>query len=210
MSAARLRARRPQPSLVIVCALTWVLLWGSLSVANLIVGALLGVVIGLVFPMPVIDTPGRLRPLGVAAAAGRLLVDLVRSSGAVLVTVLRFGRTPRNAVVRVQLRSRSDLYLAQTAELVTLVPGSLVIEARRSSSTLYLHVMDVRSDADLERTRADVLAAEERVIRAFGSAAEVAALREGRPLPLPPDVPADVPAAVPAAVRGDEPAGEAR
>jgi multicomponent Na+:H+ antiporter subunit E len=41
---------------------------------------------------------------------------------------------------------------------------------------LYLHVMDVRSDADIVSARRKVLQTEERVVRAFGSDAEVAAL----------------------------------
>ena len=68
-----------------------------------------------------------------------------------------FGHTMRNAVVRVDLKTHSDLYLTLTSELVSLVPGSLVMEARRQESVLYLHVMDVRSDADIADARRKVL-----------------------------------------------------
>ena len=68
-------------------------------------------------------------------------------------------------MVHIDLRSRSDLYLTITAELVTLVPGSMVIEVRRSTSTLYMHVLGVRDDSDVERARAHALAVEERVVR---------------------------------------------
>jgi multicomponent Na+:H+ antiporter subunit E len=87
-----------------------------------------------------------------------------------------FGHTIRNAVVRVDLRTHSDLYLTLTSELVTLVPGSLVMEARRQESVLYLHVMDVRTEADVASARRMVLQAEERVVRSFGSDDEVAML----------------------------------
>ena len=40
----------------------------------------------------------------------------------------------RNAVVRVKLQTHSDLYQTLTSELVSLVPGSIVIEARRQES----------------------------------------------------------------------------
>jgi multicomponent Na+:H+ antiporter subunit E len=79
-------------------------------------------------------------------------------------------------VVRVDLRTHSDLYLTLTSELVTLVPGSLVMEARRQESVLYLHVMDVRTEADVASARRMVLQAEERVVRSFGSDDEVAML----------------------------------
>jgi multicomponent Na+:H+ antiporter subunit E len=83
---------------------------------------------------------------------------------------------PRNAVVGVQLRSRSDFYLTVTAELVALVPGSVVIDARRSSSVLYLHLLDVGREGAIDAARRHVLAVEARVVRAVGSDEEIAAL----------------------------------
>ncbi len=115
---------------------------------------LLALLIGLVFPLPPIELHGRVRPLGLARLVLRLLADVVTSSFAVVRLAFRFGTAPRSAIIRVQLRSRSDLYLTQTAELVSLVPGTIVVEARRSTSTLYLHVLDTVSDADLERAAA--------------------------------------------------------
>jgi multicomponent Na+:H+ antiporter subunit E len=109
------------------------------------------------------------------------LFDLVRSSFLVAAQAFHFGHTMRNAVVRVDLRTHSDLYLTLTSELVTLVPGSLVMEARRQESVLYLHVMDVRSEADVASARRMVLQAEERVVRSFGSDDEVAALELSPP-----------------------------
>jgi multicomponent Na+:H+ antiporter subunit E len=51
-----------------------------------------------------------------------------------------------------------------------------VMEARRQESVLYLHVMDVRTEADVASARRMVLQAEERVVRSFGSDDEVAML----------------------------------
>ena len=90
------------------------------------------------------------------------------------------GRHPRNAVIEVQLRSRSDFYLTLTAELVALVPGSVVVDARRSTSMLYLHLLDVDGEGAIEAQRAHVLAVERRVVRALGSPAEIAALESQR------------------------------
>ncbi len=177
MSPARSSPRhRPPWARIAVLAVVWVLFWGDLSLANLLSGLVLGLVVTLVFPLPPIAFSGRVRPVALARLVGRLLADLVRSSLTVAAQAFRFGRPMRNAVVRVDLRSRSDLYLTLTTELVSLVPGSLVLEARRQQGVVYLHVMDVRSETDLEDARRNVLAAEARVLRAFGSAAEIAAL----------------------------------
>jgi multicomponent Na+:H+ antiporter subunit E len=164
-------------------AVVWVLFWGDLSLANVVSGLLLGGGVAVVFPLPPIAFPGRFRPLGYLRLVGRLLLDLVRSSFVVAAQAFRFGHRMHNAVLRVDLRSHADLYLTFTTELVSLVPGSLVLEARRRDSIVYLHVMDVRSTEDLDAARRDVLAAEARVLRAFGSDAEVAALDSGSPLP---------------------------
>ena len=172
-----LTRRRPQLRMSIVTAVIWVLLWGDLSLANLVSGFLLGLLITWVFPLPPIDFHGRFRLWPHTKLITILLFDLVRSSFVVAAQAFHFGHTMRNAVVRVDLRTHSDLYLTLTSELVSLVPGSLVMEARRQESVVYLHVMDVRSPADIAHARRKVLQAEERVVRSFGSDDEVAALR---------------------------------
>ena len=169
------RRRQFQPRAVAAIAVVWMLLWDQLSWGNLVNGLLVGLFVTIAFPLPSIQYAGSFRPLRYAMLIGRFLVDLVQSSWQV--TRLALGpRTPRNAVIGVALRSRSDFYLTITAELVTLVPGSVVIEARRSTSMLYLHLIDVGRPGAIEAQRRDVLAVEERVVRALGSRAEIAAL----------------------------------
>lgn len=178
-----------QWKMILILAVVWVLLWGELSVILVVGGLLLGLIVSLVFPLPPLHFHGRIRPLGLLALIVRLITDLVRASVSLTWLALRFGYTPRNAVVKVQLRTVDDFYLTATAELVTLVPGSIALEARRLEGTIYLHVMDVRSPEDLEAARTDVLAAEARVIRAFGSRAEIEALKSGLPMPAEPHAP---------------------
>lgn len=172
--------RRPQLRMSLITAIVWVLLWGDLSLANLVSGFVLGLLITWVFPLPPIDFHGKFRLWPHTVLITELLFDLVRSSFVVAAQAFRFGHTMHNAVVRVDLRTHSDLYLTLTSEMVTLVPGSIVMEARRQESVIYLHVMDVESDADVESARRKVLRAEERVVRAFGSDEEVAALERDK------------------------------
>ncbi|OFE14763.1 Na+/H+ antiporter subunit E [Humibacillus sp. DSM 29435] len=171
------RRRQLQPRAVVAIATVWMLLWDQLSWGNLVNGLLVGLFVTLAFPLPSIQYAGSFRPLRYAMLIGRFLFDLALSSWQVLRLALG-ARTPQNAVIGVQLRSRSDFYLTITAELVTLVPGSVVIEARRSSSMLYLHLIDVGRPGAIEAQRRNVLEVEERVIRALGSRAEIAALEQ--------------------------------
>ena len=181
---SRLRARRRVSApAVVVLTVVWVLLWDQVSLFVVITGALLAVLVGLVFPLPPIDLHGRFRPVQGLRLLVRLLVDAFRASLDVVALAFRFGTTPRSSIVRVQLRSRSDLYLTQTAELVSLVPGTIVLEVHRATSTLYLHVLGATDDVAIDAAVQAVLDAEARVLRTFGSAAEVAALDAGRPQP---------------------------
>ncbi len=160
----------------------WVGLWGELSAGNVLVGFVIAVLVVRVLPMPSVDFHGRIRPVGVLRLVVRFAVDLVVASGQVAWLALS-GRRPRSSVIRVRLRSHSDLYLTLTAQLCSLVPGSVVVEALRTDGVLYVHLLDV-PDGGLAGAHADVLAIEERVLRALGSHDELAAaglLLEGSP-----------------------------
>jgi multicomponent Na+:H+ antiporter subunit E len=165
---------------VLWLAVLWVLLWGELSVGNLLAGLVVGILVTVLLPLPAIGFRGRVRPLGVLRLVGHFVVDLVLASVQVALIALHPSRTPTGAVIGVHLRSESDLYLAFTAELSTLVPGSLVVEAHRRNGMLYLHVLDVESMGGIEAVRSGVLAIEERVLRALASDAELERAGLGR------------------------------
>ncbi|WP_372593925.1 Na+/H+ antiporter subunit E [Actinotalea sp.] len=185
------RSRRALPfqvAAVIWLTLVWVGLWGTLTPANVLGGLAIAVLVVRGLPMPPIDYHGRVRVGRVVALVARTSVDLVVAS--TQVALLALGRrTPRSAVIRVALRSTSDLYLTLTAQLVSLVPGSIVVEAHRLSGTLYVHVLDV-TRKDVEEHRRDVLAVEERVLRALASDDELARARLSGPGAVPSPVPA--------------------
>jgi len=56
------------------------------------------------------------------------------------------------------------------------VPGSLVLDLDREERTIVLHLLHVRGRWDVDRQKAGVLAMEDRVVRAFGAAGDIAAL----------------------------------
>ena len=157
----------------------WVALWGRLSVGNVLAGLVVGTVVTATLRMTPMDFGGRVRLWGLVRLLARFAVDLVRGSVEVASIALRIGYAPTGAVVGVPLRSHSDLYLTLTAELCSLVPGTVVVDAHRLTGTLYLHVLDVthggKNTLDgVEDARAQVLAQEERVLRALASDAELA------------------------------------
>lgn len=166
----RLAAQWPTMLWLVV---VWVLLWGDLTVANVLAGAVVAVAVTGLLRMTPIDFHGRLRPWGLVVLVARFAGDLLVASAEVSWLALRPRHTPRGAVIGVQLRSHSDLYLTMTAELCSLVPGSLVVEAHRLTGMLYLHVLDVEQSGGVEAARQAVLDQEERVLRAFASDSEL-------------------------------------
>jgi len=170
----RRRRTKLQWGAIVLLAAVWILLWGDVSWANLLGGLVVGVLVTVLLPLPPIDFHGRIRPGAVVYLFAHFVWDLVVASVHVAALSLSFGRTPRGAVVGVQLRNHSDLYLTITAELSTLTPGSLVVEAHRLTGMLYLHVLDIESYGGAQKVREDTWALEERVLRAFASDAELA------------------------------------
>ena len=150
----------------------WVALWGDLSAFNVVSGLLVAVVVCLVFPLPRLQLHLHVRPLRLGWLALHFLADVVTASAQVAWTTLQFHRRPRNAVIEVQLSTPSDFVLTMVAEMTSLVPGSLVVEARRSTHTLFLHVLDAQNQAGVDKMRREVFALERRILLAFGAEAD--------------------------------------
>lgn len=143
--AARFVQRRGW--VVLWLTLVWVLLWGDFSPGNLIAGVIVALLVLVALPLPSVRTGVRLHPWALLVLLGHVAVDLVRSAFEVSRAVLRPHLDPRNAVVEIPLRTHSDLVLTVTSQLLSLVPGSLVLEVDQPSHRLWLHVFDVRQGA---------------------------------------------------------------
>jgi len=61
--------------------------------------------------------------------------------------------------------------------VISLIPGSLVVEVDRPASTLYLHALNITSKQDIERLRNEVRSIEAGLIRIMGSVEELEAVR---------------------------------
>jgi multicomponent Na+:H+ antiporter subunit E len=167
---------RHQLPLLAWLVLVWNLLWGTWSWANLLSGIAVALAVTLLVPLPPVVGGARLRPGALLAFLGYFVVDLVSSAALVAWQTVRPRGIDRSAIIRVQLRTDSDLLLTILSESLTLVPGSMVIDLDRERRTISLHVLHVRDESDVERQRRSVLAQEERVVRAFGAPADIEAL----------------------------------
>lgn len=169
------RGRRPRVldlPLIAWLTLIWVLLWSSLNWANVLTGAVVAVAVCLAFPLPQVDLGLRLHPWGIVRLVTWLLYDMYTAG--VRVTRQIFDNHPhRAAVVAVPLRCRSDLMLTATAVAVSNVPGGSVVEVRRATATVFVHVLDADRPAELDAARRSVWRMEELTVRAFGTRDEI-------------------------------------
>lgn len=150
----------------------WLLLWGDLSLANVLSGAAVAAAVVVGFRVgPPADDRLVLRPLATLRLAGWFAVALVRSNLAVARQVVT--PTPRGgirtAIVACPLSTRSRRLTTVIANAITLTPGTMTVEVRGDPATLFVHVMSFDS---VPATRRSVSDLEARVVRAFGPTAE--------------------------------------
>lgn len=178
LRARATRIWRQLPFFVWLVAL-WMLLWGQFTVLAFVTGLIVVIIVTSVFRLPPVELSGRINVWWGIVFVLDFLGGLVRGSLTVAWQVLDLRRQPGTAIVAVPLRTDDDLIMTHTAVVASLIPGSLVIDTDRARRVLYLHVIGVRSDCDVEKQRRDVLHWEERIVRAVGSSRQVVQVRSG-------------------------------
>lgn len=163
--------RRLQPVTWIVLTLVWVMLWGNFSWINVISGALVSGLLLVAFPMPPVRYGIRVRPWATIVLAARFFFDMAVASVQVAYKACAPWEHPQGRFTRVPLRGNNDLLCTMTAQMTTLVPGSIVIdlESDKTGRSLLLHLFDVPTPADVQRMRERVQSQEDRVLRALSA-----------------------------------------
>lgn len=150
----------------------WVLLWGSPSPIVLAGGVLMAFLVLVVFPLPRVRVRLRLRPWAFVLLVARFLADVVQASFQVAWLTVRPGPPMRGVVMDLELAGDDELLQTITAEMVALVPGTVVIDLEPSTRLLTLHALDVSTAREAKAVRRRVLAQEARVLRAFDPRAD--------------------------------------
>lgn len=163
-----------QPRAIIALAVVWVLLWDRVSLGNVVNGLIIGAVVTQLFPLPSIQYFGRIHPWPLVQLVTRFLADLVSAAVQIAVATLSMRPAQGGSIVEVRLRTHSEFYMTIVSALVSLVPGSIVVEARRGANVLYVHGFHVTTPEGMEELRRDVLDVETRVVRAIGTPEEIA------------------------------------
>jgi len=155
----------------------WMLLWAQFTVLAFLSGLVVAVFVTRVFRLPTVELSGRINVWYAALLVVQFLFAVLRGALAVTVQVFDFRHQPGAAIIAVPLKYADDLMMTHVSVVSSLVPGSLVVEADRDRQVLYLHVIGVRSLADVEKQREGVLRWERRVVRALGAPEQYRALK---------------------------------
>jgi multicomponent K+:H+ antiporter subunit E len=156
----------PHPRLSLFLGLLWLLLAQSVSVAHLVLGAVLGVGLplltgGMLPDLPTIRRPGRL-----AAYVLLVLWDILVAN--VKVAKLALGPLSRlnPAVVEVPLDIQDPIVASLLAATVTLTPGTVSMDVDMAARRLTVHGLDVPDAAALVAEIKDRY--ERRLLEIFG------------------------------------------
>ena len=127
----------------------WVALWGDLSVANVLWGALLGALSLRLLPVVHKEHRVPVRLLPMARFLVMFVWALVKASAVVAWEVVTPGSRINEGIIAVPLRTSSPGLMTLLANSVTLTPGTLTLEVREDPPTLYVHVLHLRSIDDV-------------------------------------------------------------
>ncbi|MGW1680731.1 Na+/H+ antiporter subunit E [Saccharopolyspora sp. NPDC002376] len=159
--------------LVIWLTVVWVMLWGTFDLGTLFFGLVVAVFVATLFPPPTINTNMSVRPLSLLKLITYLAWDLVISTARVSWQAVTRGPNVTAGIVAVTLRTDSDHITAMVANALSLAPGKFVLQIDRVNRICYVYALGMHVE-DAEPVRQEVLALERRVVRAVGSANDVA------------------------------------
>jgi multicomponent Na+:H+ antiporter subunit E len=147
--------------------LVWILLWGTVSAANIISGLAIALVITLLLPLPVVPIEGRVHPLALLRLIGMVAWYLVLSSVQLAWLAVKPGPPTLSAVLRAHMAIKSDLVLALAVNIINLTPGTIVLEIDQVRRMIYVHVIDVGSDRAVNRFYRQIAQIERLLVASF-------------------------------------------
>lgn len=177
LSTSSRKGRWQKLPLIVWLVIVWGALWQDFSLGNLVFGALIAIGVSAAFYLPPVELSGRFNVFRAGVFALWFLKEITVASIQVLFLAIFRGPRIRNAVIAVPLRTTSDLMMTAVGHVLSLIPGSLVVEVDRGTSTLYVHALNVKNTADRNKVAAGIQDIEARLIRIMGSKEELAALR---------------------------------
>lgn len=169
------------PSLFLWLTVLWVVLWGELSLGNIVGGFIVAIaVVGVARPTGVTGLEGTFfRPIAALHYALYFLRELVKSNLVVAWEIVTPNTKINRAIIAVPMHTYSPGVVTLVANSITLTPGTVTIDVHESEPnaeglierTLFVHVLHF---VDIRAVRRDVLKLERLAVKAFGAHDELA------------------------------------
>ena len=163
--------------LLLGLVLLWTMLWREISPMSVVSGVVVAFFAMRLFYLPPVELAGRFNLWYALRYLADFLWHLALASWQVAWLAVRPGPPPPTSVIAVRLHTKSDFLLTMVGLTNSLIPGSLVAEVDRFSSTLYLHVLNTPTQKEIAKMRRDVYRVERLLILAVGSRAEMRLVR---------------------------------
>jgi len=177
---SRWRSVWRQLPLLVGLLVLWLLLWDHIDALSIVTGIVLAIAVTRLLYLPPVLLSGRFNPWRGLLLGLRMMLDVVYASLQVAVLAIWPWWKPMNSIIAVQLHTRSDLVTTLTAEAISVVPGTVVVDIDRERGLLYLHALGTRTQADIDKTRRQVLGTEERIVLAIGTHEQAEVVRAER------------------------------
>jgi len=169
-----------QLPLLLLLVPLWMVLWGELSWLSFTSGVVVAFFVSIVFYLPPAELSGRINPFWSLVFFGWFLYEVAVGSCHVAWLAFRRQGLRRNALVAAPMATDSDIVTTLTSLVITLIPGSVVVEIDQPDTVLYLHAIDIVDEAEAEQLRAKVRAIERGIVRAIGSRQDLEAIANQR------------------------------
>jgi multicomponent Na+:H+ antiporter subunit E len=145
--------------------LLWLLLWGDVSLANVVSGIAVATVLLAAFPEDRSDAARHLlRPLAAVRLLAWFIAQLVGANVLLTREVLSRRSRIRTGVVACELETTSSRVTTLITNLIALTPGTMTVATTYQPTTLYVHVLQLH---DVEKVRSSVRRLESLVVAAF-------------------------------------------
>lgn len=158
----------------------WILLWGSLTAANIVSGLAVALVITFLLPLPAVPIEGKVHPLSLLRLIVTVAYYLMLSSAQVAWLAIKPGPRPLSGVLRARVDVKSDLVLALAVNIVNLIPGSIVLEIDQARRVLVMHAIDVGSEPAVRRFYRQIGIIERLLVATFERDADWREAKAGR------------------------------
>lgn len=147
--------------------LVWVLLWGTFSIANILGGLAVSIIIMVLLPLPRVPVEGRVHLLSAVRLGAYIFIESIRSTISVGWLAIRPSPPPVTGVLRCRLTIKSDLVLTLWTDIMNNIPGTMVLEIDQVRRIVYVHVLDVSTDRAVAEFYRSARLIERLLIRTF-------------------------------------------